>query len=139
MNKLNFDPNYNGNLHLGKLLKLPYAVNFTNNGHVWLGNLKTIPAGTKFNNNGSVWLSNLIELPEGIEFNNKGNIWLHNIKTLPKEFKFNNEGYLYLPILNYEGLSYEQFMYIYPKLYTDKQNELKWLLRQFKIKRILYE
>ena len=135
MNKLNFDPNYNGNLHIDELL--PYAVNFTNNGWLWLNHLKTIPAGTKFNNNGSLWLNNLTELPEGIEFNNKGDIGLYNLKTVPKEFKFNNEGYLYLRSLNFEELSYEQFMYIYPKLTPEKQIELKWLLRQFKIKRIL--
>ena len=154
MNKIDFDPNYNGDLYS---TELPYAVNFTNNGFVWLDNLKKLPAGTKFNNNGYVSLYYLTELTEGIEFNNKGNVYLDNLKTLPKgfkfnnkgnvnlwkltklpkDFKFNNEGCLYFYHLNFEELSYEQFMNIYPKLGTDKQIELKWLLRQFKIKRIL--
>ena len=136
MNKLNFDPNHYGGLIINKL---PYAVNFTNNGYVWLDYLKTIPAGTKFNNNGYVGLWNLIELPEGIEFNNKGGVNLYELKTSPKDIKFNNEGNVWLPSLNYKKLSYDQFMNIYPKLHPDKQTELKWLLRQFKIKRILYE
>ena len=136
MNKINFDPNYNGGITIHEL---PCAVNFTNNGYVFLFNLRTIPAGTKFNNKGYVDLWNLTELPEGIEFNNEGYINLNGLKTLPKDFKFNNEGYLWLPKLNFEELSYEQFMNIYPKLYPNKQTELKWLLRQFKIKRILNE
>ena len=70
-------------------------------------------------------------------FLNYVNLW--NLETLPKDIKFNNEGIVWIPSLNYKKLSYEQFMYIYPKLRADKQTELKWLLRQFKIKRILYE
>ena len=134
MNKLTFDPNYDGNL---SIYELPYAVNFTNNGNIWLNNLKTIPEGIEFNNKGDVSLWNLIELPEGIEFNNIGDVYLRNLTKLPKDFKFNNESYVWLPNLNYEGLSYEQFMYIYPKLLPEIQIELKWLLRQFKLKKIL--
>ena len=136
MNKLTFDPNYNGGLNIHEL---PYAVNFTNNGFVWLRHLKELPSGTKFNNNGYVGLWNLIELPEGIEFNNKGNLHLNSLKTLPKDIKFNNEGYVSLRKLNYEELSYEQFMYIYPKLRVEIQTELKYLNRKHKLKRILYE
>ena len=135
MNKLKFDPNCDGNLWL---TELPYAVNFTNNGYVWLCNLKTIPTGTKFNNKGNVDLYRLTELPEGIEFNNKGNVDLYELKTLPKDVKFNNEGYyVWLPKLNYEELSYDQFMYIYPKLESEIQTELKYLNRKHKLKKIL--